>query len=71
VEVRDAGGTAAKPEADLLSKVPASDARCARGARRSDNDPLPTLRTFGAYLKNSETDDFVGCIGTARVLFMG
>jgi len=24
-----------------------------------------------AKLKNSETDDFVGCIGTVRVLFMG
>ena len=24
-----------------------------------------------AEIKNSETDDFVGCIGTVRVLFMG
>jgi len=24
-----------------------------------------------ALIKNSETDDFVGCIGTVRVLFMG
>jgi hypothetical protein len=24
-----------------------------------------------AKIKNSETDDFVGCIGTVRVLFMG
>jgi hypothetical protein len=29
------------------------------------------IRRECANLKNSETDDFVGCIGTVRVLFMG
>lgn len=30
--------------------------------------PAPVV---AAEIKNSETDDFVGCIGTVRVLFMG
>jgi hypothetical protein len=30
-----------------------------------------TPKPDGAEIKNSETDDFGGCIGTVRVLFMG
>jgi hypothetical protein len=39
------------------------------GALAANDDDPP--KSDGAEVKNSETDDFVGCIGTVRVLFMG
>jgi hypothetical protein len=39
------------------------------GALAANDDDPP--KSDGAKFKNSETDDFVGCIGTVRVLFMG
>jgi hypothetical protein len=34
-------------------------------------NPTAISEVPAAKIKNSETDDFVGCIGTVRVLFMG
>ena len=59
----------------MLGSTSGDTARSVRMATRvvgalaaNDDDPP---KSNGAEVKNSETDDFVGCIGTVRVLFMG